>query len=100
MDSQKRNTLVRKRAAVKASMTHIKKYVSLAESQKPRATHESGNSLTPKIKLPTIEIPKFRGQITEFRHFYDTFSSLIINNQALDDVKKFHYLLSSVTNEA
>jgi len=81
-------------------MTHIKKYVSLAESQKPRATHESGNSLTPKIKLPTIEIPKFRGQITEFRHFYDTFSSLIINNQALDDVKKFHYLLSSVTNEA
>ena len=58
-------------------MTHIKKYVSLAESQKPRATHESGNSLTPKIKLPTIEIPKFRGQITEFRHFYDTFSNLI-----------------------
>jgi hypothetical protein len=50
--------------------------------------------------LPTIEIPKFRGQITEFRHFYDTFSSLIINNQALDDVQKFHYLLSSVTNEA
>ena len=25
---------------------------------------------------------------------------MIINNQALDDVKKFHYLLSSVTNEA
>jgi hypothetical protein len=49
--------------------------------------------------LPTIEIPKFGGQITEFKHFYDTFSSLIINNQALDDVPKFHYLLSSVTNE-
>jgi hypothetical protein len=74
--------------------------ISLAESQKPRATHENGNCLTIKIKLPTIEIPKFRGQITEFRHFYDTFSILIINNQALDDVKKLHYLLSSVTNEA
>ena len=74
--------------------------VSSAESQTPRATHENGNSLVPKIKLPTIEIPKFRGQITEFRHFYDIFSSLIINNQALDDVKKFYYLLSSVTNEA
>ena len=144
MDSQTRKALVRKRAAVKARMTHIKKYVdslpetvdmhdvnvrlqllekvweeynavqdpleyngddetqqheldreavtetycelrartdriilegrqardvSLAESQTPRATHESGNSLAPKIKLPTIEIPKFRGQITEFRHF-------------------------------
>ena len=144
MDSQTRKALVRKRAAVKARMTHIKKYVdslpetvdmhdvnvrlqllekvweeynavqdpleyndddetqqheldreavtetycelraridriiledrqardvSLAESQTPRATHESGNSLALKIKLPTIEIPKFRGQITEFRHF-------------------------------
>jgi len=173
MDSETRKALVRKRAAVKARMTHIKKYVdslpetidmhdvnvrlqllenaweeynaiqdqleyndeaqqheldreavtetycelraridriisedrqardvSLAESQKPRATHENGNSLTPKIKLPTIEIHKFIGQITEFRHFHDTFSSFIINNQALDDVKKFHYMLSSVTNEA
>ena len=54
----------------------------------------------PKIKLPTIEIPKFGGQITEFQHFYDTFSSLIINNKALDDIKKCHYLLFSVTNEA
>ena len=62
--------------------------------------HENGNCLAPKIKLPTIEIPKFGGQITEFKHFYDTFNSLIINNQAMDDVKKFHYLLSSVTNEA
>jgi len=55
--------------------------------------------LAPTIKLPTIEIPKFRGQITEFKHIYDTFNSLIINNQVLDDVKKFHYLLS-VTNDA
>jgi len=74
--------------------------VSSAELQNPRATHENGTCLTPKIKLPTIEISKLGGQITEFKHFYDTFNSLIINNQALDDVKKFHYLLSSVTNEA
>jgi hypothetical protein len=62
--------------------------------------HENGNYLAPKIKLPTIEIPKFGGQITEFKHFYFTFSGLIINNQALDEVQKFPYLLSSVTNEA
>ena len=40
--------------------------VSLAESQKPRATHDYGRCLAPKIKLPTIEIPKFGGQVTEF----------------------------------
>jgi len=153
MDSQTRKALVRKRAAVKAKMTHIKKYidslpdtvdmhdvsvrlqllekvwekysavqdqleyndddetqqheldretvtetyyelkaridrkisedrrardVSSAESQKPRATHDYGNCLAPKIKLPTIEIPKFGGQITEFKHFPGTFNSLII----------------------
>jgi len=74
--------------------------ISSAGSQKCRATHDFGNCVAPKIKLPTIEIPKFGGQITDFKHFYDTFNSLIINNQALDDVQKFHYLLSSVTNEA
>jgi hypothetical protein len=74
--------------------------VSSAELQTPRATNENGNSLAPKIKMPTIEIPKFRGQITEFRHFDDIFSSLIINNRALEKKKKFHYLSSSVTNEA
>jgi len=73
--------------------------ISSAELQKHRATHDYGNCLVPKIKLPTIEIPKFGGKITEFKHFHDTFNSLIISNQALDDVKKFHYLLSSVTNE-
>ena len=30
------------------------------------ASHENSNFLAPKIKLPTIEIPKFGGQITEF----------------------------------
>ena len=50
--------------------------------------------------MPTTEIPKFRGRITEFKHFHDTFNGLIINNQPLDDVQKFHYLLSSVTTEA
>jgi len=71
--------------------------VSSAELQKRRATHKNGNCLAPKIKLSTIEIPKFGGQITEFKHFCDTFNCLTINNQALDDVKKFHYLLFSVT---
>jgi hypothetical protein len=154
IDSQTRKKLVRKRAAIKATMTHIKKYINSlpdavdihdenvrlqllgkqweeysavqdqleysdddetqqheldreavtetycelraridriipedrratdvisAELQKLKGTHENGNSLAPKIKPPTIEIRKFGGQITEFKHFNDTFSSSIIN---------------------
>ena len=56
--------------------------------------------MAPKTKLPTIEVPKLGVHITEFKHFHDTFSSLIIDNRGLDDVQKFHYLLSSVTIEA
>ena len=50
--------------------------------------------------MPTFEIPKFRSHTIEFKNVYDTFNSLIINNQALDNVQNFHYLLCSVTNEA
>ena len=53
----------------------------------------------PKIKLPIIEIPKLGVRITEFKHFHDTFNRVIMSNQALDSVQKFHYLLSSVTTE-
>jgi len=66
----------------------------------PRAPRENGYFLARKIKLPTMEIPKFGVQMTEFKHFHETLKSLIINNQTLGDVQKFHYLLSFVTNES
>ena len=69
------------------------KDVSSAESQKRRATHDYGNCLAPMIKLPAIEIPKFGGQITEFKHFHDTFNSLII--KALDLSIPLHEVLLS-----
>ena len=44
----------------------------LAESQRHRATQEYGNCSGPKIKFLTIQIPKFGGQIVEFKHLNDT----------------------------
>jgi polyribonucleotide nucleotidyltransferase len=72
--------------------------VSSTDSQTPRTLHGTKNSTAPTIKLPTIEIPKYGCRITEFKHIHDTFNSLIISNQPLEDVQKFHYLLSSVTS--
>jgi hypothetical protein len=62
--------------------------VSSAESQ-TRAAHENGNCIAPIIKLPTIEIPKFGGQLTGFKHFYDTFNSLIIITKCWTMFKNF-----------
>lgn len=43
-----------------------------------------------QIKLPTIKIPTFSGNVIHFRHFHDTFNSLIIANQSLDNIQRYH----------
>jgi hypothetical protein len=50
--------------------------------------------------LPTLELPSFSGQYTEWTALHDTFSSLIENNDQLNGVQKFHYLKSCLKGEA
>lgn len=52
------------------------------------------------VKLPTIQIPKFSGSFNTWLEFRDTFTSLIHNNDGIDDVNKFHYLRSSLEGSA
>ncbi|XP_071580238.1 uncharacterized protein [Temnothorax nylanderi] len=55
---------------------------------------------TPGIKLPTIELPKFRGDISEWLGFRDTFQSLIHTNETIDPIQKFHYLKAALEGKA
>lgn len=50
--------------------------------------------------LPTVDIPKFSGEFTEWRTFRDYFSSVIHENTRLSGSHKLHYLRSVVTGEA
>ncbi|XP_066589589.1 uncharacterized protein [Prorops nasuta] len=52
---------------------------------------------TPNVKLPTIELPKFNGELSEWLGFRDTYQSLIHNNQYINDIQKFHYLKASLS---
>ena len=52
------------------------------------------------IKLPVTALPTFEGDICSWLHFRDTFEALIVNNTALSNVQKFHYLIASLKNEA
>ncbi|XP_045477885.1 uncharacterized protein LOC123683032 [Harmonia axyridis] len=54
------------------------------------------HSLTPNIRLPQIEIKKFRGDYTQFATFLDVFDALVHNNQSLTEIEKFNYLISSL----
>jgi hypothetical protein len=60
----------------------------------------SSTSGSNHIRLPTIELPTFTGDACQWLHFRDTFQALIINNKVLSDIQRFHYLTSSLKDEA
>jgi len=57
-----------------------------------RQTNQTLVVKTSGIRLPTIELPKFKGDIDEWLGFRDTFESLIHNNETISPIQKFHYL--------
>jgi hypothetical protein len=69
------------------------------------STEQNVSNLLPtrgntQIKLPTIELPTFSVDPCKWLHFRDTFQALVIDNNALSDIQKFHYLISSLKDEA
>ncbi|XP_066917006.1 uncharacterized protein [Clytia hemisphaerica] len=52
------------------------------------------------VRLPKIEIPKFKGDPLEWNSFRDTFTATIHENSKLSDIEKFTYLQSYVRDEA
>lgn len=52
------------------------------------------------IKLPSLTLPIFSGQYSQWLLFKDSFTSAINNNQSITDVQRFQYLRSSLKNEA
>ena len=52
------------------------------------------------IKLPTIALPNLEVDTCSWLHYRDTLEALVVNNTILYNVQKFHYLISSLKNEA
>ena len=44
------------------------------------------------MKLPKLYLPKFAGDVTKFRTFWDSFDSAINQNPDLSAINKFNYL--------
>ena len=53
-----------------------------------------------KPKLPKITLPRFNGEITKFRAFWDRFQSAVDNNTSISPVDKFNYLHALVEGPA
>ncbi|XP_036146036.1 uncharacterized protein LOC118646691 [Monomorium pharaonis] len=66
----------------------------------PRHANQNIIFKTPGIRLPTIELPKFKGDVEEWLGFRDTFESLIHTNETIDPIQKFHYLKAALEGSA
>ena len=53
-----------------------------------------------KPKLPKLDLPKFKGAITKFTAFWDSFKSSVDDNRDISVVDKFNYLYSLLEGEA
>ena len=57
----------------------------------PRSQSSHSQSTT-KPRLPKLVLPKFKGEITKFKSFWDSFDSAVNKNADLSSVDKFNYL--------
>lgn len=61
---------------------------------------EAATMLKTSVKLPTITLPTFNGQYSQWMQFKDAFLSLIDNNPTLSEIQKLQYLRGTLKNEA
>ncbi|XP_062713817.1 uncharacterized protein LOC115255489 [Aedes albopictus] len=66
----------------------------LIQQVAPAIAHVTG------VKLPTIELPRFDGDLNDWLTFHDSFSSLIHSSPEIPCVQKFQYLRSALRGDA
>ena len=80
--------------------THANNSPGSSTSSRSSSSTQLTHNNSSYVKLPSIELPSFDGSVSTWLHFRDTFDSLIIQNTTLSNVQKFHYLISSLKEEA
>lgn len=75
---------------------------SSSGSQQPQGNFGNGteNPKTARTKLPKITLHRFKGDVTQFRTFWDTFESQVHSNPGLTKIDKFSYLVSLLEGTA
>ena len=71
-----------------------------AQSLTNFSTNANLMSSQPKAKLPKLALPKFRGEVTQWQNFGDSFNSAIHVNQHLSLIDKFNHLHSLLEGHA
>ena len=69
-----------------------------SETRSPTTPESRSAGIKPK--LPKLQLPKFAGDVTKFRTFWDSFDSAINQNADLSPIDKFSYLKTLVEGPA
>lgn len=73
---------------------------NVSSSQTNNLNLQPNNFPYSQLKLPSIKLPTFNGNYTEWIEFRDAFNSMIHDNNAISNIDKFYYLRSSLGGEA
>jgi hypothetical protein len=71
--------------------------LGIAESKLVKAVESNPSA---ELKLASIQLPTFHGSYETWSHFKGTFDSLVGNSIALNNLQKYHYLISRLSGEA
>ena len=53
-----------------------------------------------RTRLPKLSLPKFRGDVTKWNTFWDSFQSAVDRNEGITNIDKFNYLKSVLEGSA
>jgi hypothetical protein len=73
--------------------------IARAEEILERGTMQSSSNAT-DIKLPTINLPNFNGNYTDWTPFYESFRSLIHENNNLEKIQKLQKQVAEKSRES
>lgn len=92
-----------------SSISKAKQLLELCTVKKPESSESESSKNESKcelnndnlgIKLPTIQLPKFNGSFETWLDFHDCFEIMIVKNENIGDIQKFHYLKSCISGPA
>uniref|UniRef100_A0A8D8YNP1 Integrase catalytic domain-containing protein n=1 Tax=Cacopsylla melanoneura TaxID=428564 RepID=A0A8D8YNP1_9HEMI len=85
---------------VKAHWASIRQAEAASSSQTAQAEAPAPVAHIPRAKLPTINVPTFGGDISEFLSWKSLFDELVHRSDNLTDIQKFSYLRSYLCGSA
>ena len=94
---------------VTASILHLKGKIKNASKANTstqqhvesfQAATQLVNQNVVRTRLPKLSLPKFRGDVTKWNTFWDSFQSAVHRNEGITNIDKFNYLKSVLEGSA